>query len=272
MIAFEKIREAVAFLSTRGIDNAETGIVLGTGLGKLAGLIKDPVAIDYTDIPHFPISTVESHAGKLISGVFAGKRIIAMQGRMHFYEGYPMEQVAFPIRVMSMLGIKALLLSGAAGALNPLWKKGELMMLTDHINLLPDNPLRGPNDDRLGPRFPDMSQAYSAHLNGILREVAKDGEIPLREGVYASLAGPMLETPAEYRFLQRIGANAVGMSTVPEVIVAKHSALPCAAVVVLTDECDPDNLAPVNIQEIIAVAAKAEQKLIVLLEKTIERL
>lgn len=254
------------------MDNAETGIVLGTGLGKLAALITDPVVVDYTDIPHFPVSTVESHAGRLISGVFAGKRVIAMQGRFHFYEGYPMEQVAFPIRVMRMLGIKTLLLSGAAGALNVQWKKGELMLVTDHINLLPDNPLRGPNDDRLGPRFPDMSEAYSARLNGILRKVAKDLDIPLREGVYVSLAGPMLETPAEYRFLQRIGAGAVGMSTVPEVIVAKHMGLPCAAVVVLTDECDPDNLAPVDIQEIIAVAAKAERKLVVLLEKAIQQL
>jgi len=269
---FEQIQEASAYLNSRGIEAPETGIVLGTGLGKLAEYIQDKTVIDYADIPHFPVSTLEFHKGRLIFGTFAGKKIVAMQGRLHYYEGYPMAQVAFPVRVMHKLGIRALLLSGAAGALNRDWKKGDLMMLTDHINLLPDNPLRGTNDSRLGPRFPDMSEAYSKRINGMLRSEAGNLGIALREGVYVSVMGPMLETPAEYRFLQRIRADAVGMSTVPEVIVANHAGLPCAAVVVLTDECDPDHLQPVDIKEIIEVAGKAEPPLIALFEKVIQKL
>ena len=272
MDLIEQINEAKEYLQTHGITSAETGIVLGTGLGKLADEIEDQQVIDYADIPHFPESTVESHSGKLICGSLSGKKVMAMQGRFHYYEGYSMKQITFPIRVMKALGVQHLLLSGAAGSMNLEWKKGDLMMIRDHINLLPDNPLIGYNHEELGPRFPDMSEAYSLHLNNIIREEAQTQGIGLREGVYVSVMGPMLETPAEYRFLHRIGADAVGMSTVPEVIVANHTSMPCASVVVLTDECDPNNLTPINIPEIIEVAGKAEVKLIALFKEVIRKL
>lgn len=267
-----QIKEAQAFLLGRDIASPEVGIVLGTGLGKLADEIENQTVIDYTDIPHFPESTVESHSGKLIYGDLGGKKVLAMQGRFHFYEGYSMKQVTFPIRVMKALGVKSLLLSGAAGGMNLNWKKGDLMMITDHINLLPDNPLIGQNQEELGPRFPDMSEAYSKKINALIRDTASNLNLELREGVYASVMGPMLETAAEYRFLNRIGADAVGMSTVPEVIVANHASMPCASVVVVTDECDPDNLQPINIAEIIEVAGKAELRLISLFKEVIYKL
>lgn len=272
MDLLEQINAAQTFLSDKGIETPEVGIVLGTGLGKLVEKITDQKIIDYSDIPHFPIATVEFHSGKLIYGKLAGKRVLAMQGRFHFYEGYSMKQITFPIRVMKALGVKNLLLSGAAGTMNLDWKKGDLMMLTDHINLLPDNPLIGKNYEELGPRFPDMSEAYSKAMNHIIRKEADSQGIELREGIYASVMGPMLESPAEYRFLNSIGADAVGMSTVPEVIVANHGSLPCASVVVLTDECDPDNLKPIDIPEIIEVASKAEVRLISLFEAVISKL
>ncbi len=267
-----QIAEAKDHLSGLEIESVEVGIVLGTGLGKLADEITNATTVDYADIPHFPEATVESHSGKLIIGDLAGKRVMAMQGRFHFYEGYSMKQITFPIRVMKAMGVKQLLLSGAAGGMNLKWKKGDLMMITDHINLLPDNPLIGKNHEELGPRFPDMSEAYSKHMNGIIRAEAQKQGIELREGVYVSVMGPMLETAAEYRFLHRIGADAVGMSTVPEVIVANHGSMPCASVVVLTDECDPDNLQPINIPEIIEVAGKAEVRLIALFKEVIAQL
>lgn len=272
MNILQQIKNASSILEQNGITEAEVGIVLGTGLGKLVNEMDIIKTLSYTDIPHFPEATVEFHDGKLIYGTLSGKKVIAMQGRFHFYEGYSMKQVTFPIRVMKALGVKSILLSGAAGAMNLSMKKGDLMMITDHINLLPDNPLIGENHEELGPRFPDMSEAYSKHINGIITEEAQRLSIDLKSGVYVSVMGPNLETPAEYRFLHRIGADAVGMSTVPEVIVANHAGIPCATVIVLTDECDPDNLKPVNIQEIIEVAGKAELKLIELFRAVVARL
>jgi purine-nucleoside phosphorylase len=257
-----EILEATSFLKSKGVQTPEVGVILGTGLGNLfVKEIKNPIVINYNSIPHFPISTVEFHKGQLIYGEIKKKKVLAMQGRFHYYEGYNMRQITLPVRVMKMLGIKNLLISNAAGNMNLKWKKGALMMIDDHINLLPDNPLRGENFEALGPRFPDMSEPYSKKLNRILQAIANEKKISLHEGVYAGVMGPNLETRAEYRFLRTIGADAVGMSTVPEVIVANHMGIPCCAVSVLTDDCDPDNLKPVNIAEIIEVAGKAEKKL-----------
>jgi purine-nucleoside phosphorylase len=263
-----KLDETVSFLRDKGIDSPQIGIVLGTGLGKMVDEIHIESAIDYTDIPHFPVSTVEFHKGKLIYGILEGKRVLAMQGRFHYYEGYSLQQVTFPIRVMKLLGVRYLLLSNAAGAMNRDFKKGELMLIDDHINYLPDNPLRGLNDDKLGPRFPDMSRPYSDKLNSALLQIAGKEKITLHKGVYVAVTGPNLETRAEYRMFRNF-ADAVGMSTVPEVIAANHMGLPCAAISVLTDECDPDNLVAADINDIIATAGKAEVKLITLFRRLI---
>jgi purine-nucleoside phosphorylase len=269
----DKINEAAEFIRRRGVTQPEVGIILGTGLGNLfVQEIKNPVTINYNSIPHFPISTVEFHKGQLIYGEVRGRKVLAMQGRFHYYEGYSMQQITLPVRVMKMLGVQHLLISNAAGNMNLKWKKGELMLVDDHINLQPDNPLRGENFEVLGPRFPDMSQPYSKALNNALIKIAKAKKIKLNKGVYVGVIGPNLETRAEYRFLHRIGADAVGMSTVPEVIVANHMGLPCCAISVLTDNCDPDNLKPVNISEIIKIAGKAEAKLTDLYVKLIATL
>ncbi|MGD2034884.1 MAG: purine-nucleoside phosphorylase [Bacteroidales bacterium] len=257
----DKIKKTVDFLYSKGITSPETGIVLGTGLGKLVDEIDIDETIDYSAIPDFPVSTVEFHKGKLIYGKLEGKTVLAMQGRFHYYEGYTMEQVTFPIRVMKFLGIRNLLLSNAAGALNLNFKKGSLMLIDDHIDFLPDNPLRGLNYEEMGPRFPDMIRPYSPELAGKFIAVAGKERITLHRGVYVAVKGPNFETRAEYRMFAAY-ADAVGMSTVPEVIVANHMNLPCAAVSVLTDECDPDNLQQTNISDIIATAAKAEIDLI----------
>ncbi|MGB0175712.1 MAG: purine-nucleoside phosphorylase [Owenweeksia sp.] len=257
----QKLEEATAFLKRRGYDNPDVGVVLGTGLGKLIDKIEVEETINYKSIPHFPVATMEFHSGHLICGRVNGKKIVAMQGRFHFYEGYNMQEITFPIRVMKMLGVKTLLLSNAAGGINLEYKKGDLVVIEDHINLQPVNPLTGPNLEVLGPRFPDMSEPYQKDLIQKLKDIANTQKTPLREGVYVSVTGPNLETRAEYRFLKIIGADMVGMSTVPEVIIANHMNLPCLAVSVITDECDPDNLQPVNIEEIIAVAGKADDKL-----------
>ncbi len=258
----QEIHEAAAYLKAKGIDKPEIGVILGTGLGsQFIQQIQQPITIDYKDIPHFPASTIEFHKGRLLYGEIAGKKILAMQGRYHYYEGYTMEKITLPVRVMKAVGVKYLLISNAAGNMNLDWKKGELMLIDDHINLQPDNPLRGVNHDELGPRFPDMSNPYSKMLNEKLITIAKDKGIKLNVGVYACVTGPNLETRAEYRYLRRIGADIVGMSTVPEVIVANHAGLQCCAISVLTDDCDPDNLHPVDISEIIAVAGKGENKL-----------
>tara|TARA_R110001592_G_scaffold102109_1_gene288458 strand:- start:45 stop:857 length:813 start_codon:yes stop_codon:yes gene_type:complete len=256
-----KINEAVAYIKSQGVDLPEVGIVLGTGLGGLVSEIEIKHKLDYGKIPHFPVSTVESHHGKLIFGTVKGKNVVAMQGRFHYYEGYSMEQITFPIRVMKFLGIKNLLISNAAGAVNLNYKKSTLMLITDHINMFPANPLIGKNYEDLGPRFPDMSEPYSHQLSNELRAIAKEKGILLNEGVYVPVTGPNLETRAEYRMIAKLGGDAVGMSTVPEVIVANHMGLPCCAISVLTDECDPENLAPVALSEILAAAAVAEPQL-----------
>ncbi len=258
----EQIEQTVTYLENKGVKDPEIGIVLGTGLGKMIDLISVTQQINYEEIPNFEKSTVEFHSGKLIYGILSGRKVMAMQGRLHYYEGYSMKQITFPVRVMKALGVKYLLLSNAAGAVNLNFRKGSLMLITDHINLLPENPLRGKNYDLQGPRFPDMSCPYSESINNKIIDIAFKENIVLHRGVYASVQGPNLETRAEYRFLKMAGADAVGMSTVPEVIVAGHIGLPCAAVSVITDECDPDNLKPVDINEIIAVAGKAENNLI----------
>lgn len=258
----EKIREAAAYLQNRITISPQAGIILGTGLGKLfVKGIQNAVAFSYKDIPHFPVSTVESHEGKLIFGSLNGKYVVVMQGRFHFYEGYSMEEIALPVRVMKLLAVKYLLISNAAGNLNSNFKKGDLMLIDDHINFQTDNPLRGRNLEEFGPRFPDMSEPYAKQLNDRLINIARRKGIALNVGVYAGVPGPNLETRAEYRFLRTIGADAVGMSTIPEVIVANHCGMPCCAISVLTDDCDPDNLKPANIHDIIAVAHEAEPKL-----------
>ncbi len=260
---FDQIQESVRFLQSRGFDRPETGIILGTGLGgSFVGQIEVSQSIPYAEIPHFPEATVEFHHGKLLYGTLQGKKVVAMHGRFHYYEGYDLKRVTFPVRVMKELGISRLIISNAAGNLRTSeWTKGELMLLDDHIDLLPDNPLRGLTDSRLGPRFPDMSAPYSPAMNQKLEELAASEGITLRKGVYAVVSGPNLETRAEYRYLKRIGADAVGMSTVPEVIVASQLNLECAAISVLTDDCDPDNLQPADISEIIAIAGEAEKEL-----------
>ncbi len=267
-----KLQEAVDFLHSRGMDAPEVGIILGTGLSKLIDRIDIALRIDYEDIPHFPVSTVEFHHGELIYGKLSGKMVMAMHGRFHYYEGYSMQELVFPVRVMKMMGVRNLLVSNACGTMNMDFPKGSLMMLTDHINLLGDNPLIGKNLDELGPRFPDMSEPYSKKLHGLMRDIAREKGITLHEGVYVAVHGPMLETRAEYRYLRRIGADVVGMSTVPEAIAARHMSLPCAAVSVITDECDPDNLAVADISDILKMARVAEKDLIVLFEELVKRI
>jgi len=258
---FEDIEQAVGFLTSEGVGNADIGIVLGTGLGKMANEIDIIRTVGYSEIPHFPLATVESHSGELIYGRLFGKKVLAMKGRFHYYEGYSLQQVTFPIRVMKRLGIRYLLLSNAAGAMNLHFRKGDLMLIDDHISLLPDNPLRGKNLDDFGPRFPDMSRPYSVDLNKRLLKIAEKENTVLHQGIYLAVMGPNLETRAEYRMFRNF-ADAVGMSTVPEVIVANQMGLPCAAISVLTDECDPDNLRPAKLEDILEIAGIAEEKLI----------
>jgi purine-nucleoside phosphorylase len=267
-----QINETLSFLRTKNQSNPAIGIILGTGLGGLVKEIKIETVIDYSDIPHFPVSTVESHKGKLIFGTLGGKNIVAMQGRFHFYEGYTMQQVTFPVRVMKFLGVKTLLISNAAGGMNPLFSKGDIMLIADHINLLGDNPLIGHNDDELGPRFPDMSEPYSKELITLAEKTALDLKIRLQKGVFVAVSGPNLETRAEYRFLRSIGADVVGMSTVPEVIVAAHQSMQVLGFSIITDECFPDALKPVSLQEVIAVANEAEPKLTAMMKEVVARL
>jgi purine-nucleoside phosphorylase len=265
-----KVNATVAFLKDKGITEPETGIILGTGLGKMVNDIDIIAKLDYDEIPNFPIATVEFHSGHLIYGMLEGKKVLALQGRFHYYEGYELHEITFPVRVMKLLGIKNLIVSNAAGGLNPKIKKGSLMLLDDHINLLNGSPLRGKEYKQFGTRFVDLSCPYSPEINRLFKEAAKKHDIQLHEGIYVVLPGPQLETRAEYRFLRMIGADVVGMSTVPEVIVANQMKLPCAAVSVVTDECDPDNLKPVNIEEIIEVAGYAEKKLISLVKEVLK--
>lgn len=248
------------------------GIVLGTGLGDLAKEINQDFVLSYEDIPHFPISTVESHEGKLIFGNITNRSVVAMQGRFHYYEGYSMQQITFPIRVMKFLGVKTLVISNACGGMNPLFRKGDLMIMDDHINLIGDNPLIGANDEALGPRFPDMSEPYSQRLIQLAEEIALEEKIKIQKGVFVAVAGPNLETRAEYRFLRNIGADVVGMSTVPEVIVARHMNLEVFGISVITDECFPDALEPASVPDIIKTANNAQPYLTLLMKKLIERL
>ncbi len=269
----DQIRESVDFIKKRiGDFSPEVGIILGTGLGGLVNEIQVEHQLMYSNIPNFPISTLEFHSGKLIFGELSGKKVVAMQGRLHFYEGYDMKQITFPVRVLKMLGIEKLFVSNASGALNPEFRKGDLMVIEDHINLQPHNPLIGTNHDGLGPRFPDMSAPYDHEMITKALQIAKSKNITCHKGVYVSVTGPNLETKAEYKFLRIIGADAVGMSTVPEVIVANHMSLPVFAISVLTDEGFPETLKPVSVAEIIAIANEAEPKMTTILKELILQL
>ncbi len=267
----KNIQEATEYLLKRGFENPEVGIILGTGLGQLIDKVAIEKEVSYNHIPNFPTATVEFHKGKLIYGTLGNKKVIVMQGRFHLYEGYTPLDVTFPVRVMHQLGIKRLLVSNAAGAINLSFKKGEIMLIDDHINLQGSSPLAYLGVEHFGERFVDLSAPYDLKMNAALEKIAKEAGIVLHKGVYASVLGPQLETRAEYRYLKIIGSDAVGMSTVPEVIVANQLKLPVAAVSVITDECDPDHLEPVNISDIIAQAAKAEPDMITLFTKLIEQ-
>lgn len=270
---FRKNREeAVKLIQSRTEMTPEYMLILGTGLGQLAEEMEIHTEIPYDEIPHFPVSTVESHAGKLLFGTLGGKEIVAMQGRLHYYEGYTMQQIAFPVRVLRALGVATLFVSNACGGMNPNFNRGDIMLIRDHINLLGDNPLIGPNDEELGPRFPDMSEPYTERLMDIAQTVALDEAIPMHQGVYASISGPMLETKAEYRYLRLIGADVVGMSTVPEVIAAVHMGMEVLGISVITDECFPDALQPVVMEEILEAAAMAEPKMTRVIIRVLEKL
>lgn len=268
----QDVATAVRAVRGRSALVPDTAIILGTGLGALAEQIEAEAAIPYGDIPGFPLSTVESHAGRLLLGTLAGRRVVAMQGRFHRYEGYTLQQLTFPVRVLKALGAERLLVSNISGGMHPLWRPGDLMLIADHINLLGDNPLVGPNDDASGPRFPDMSAAYDRELAGHARAVALSQGITLREGVYVAVPGPNLETRAEYRLLRFLGADVVGMSTVPEVIVAVHQGMRVLGLSIITDVCFPDALAPTTVAEIIATARAAEPRLTAVIRGVLERL
>lgn len=268
----KQLQESVAYLISKGFDTPEIGIVLGTGLGKLVDEIENPIEAHYNHIPFFPLATVEFHAGKLVFGTIEGKKVVVMQGRFHLYEGYDFLDITYPIRVMHLLGITKLFISNAAGAINLNYKKGDMMLIEDHINMQGGSPLAFKNVAEFGERFADMSEPYDVPMRRKLEEIATKNGISLQKGVYVSVVGPQLETKAEYRMLKILGADAVGMSTVPEVIVANHLGLPIVAVSVLTDECDPDNLKPVDIAEIIAIAEKTEPKMVQLFRELIKQL
>lgn len=257
----QKIAETASFLKEKGFINIDIAVVLGTGLGSFVDELEETSSIGYDTIPHFPVATVEFHKGKLILGKIANKKVLVMQGRFHYYEGYSMQEITFPIRVMKELGVKTLLLSNAAGGMQKKLRKGDLVLIDDHINLLPENPLRGLSDPYFGNRFVDMFEPYDSKLNKLIKRIAKTQLLPISKGVYVAVSGPNLETRAEYKYLHAAGADVVGMSTVPEVIVANHVGIACAAVSVVTDECQPSQLKPVNIEEIIAVAGTADKKL-----------
>lgn len=268
----EQLKQTTQFLQQHGIEKPEIGIVLGTGLNKFIDQVNIIKEISFQEIPHFANSTVEYHAGKLIFGDIEGKKVLVMQGRLHVYEGYSLDEVTFPIRVLHALGIHTLLLSNAAGAINLAYKKGELMMVEDHLNLQGGSPLAFKGIEKLGDRFVDMSEPYDFRLMGLLETISQKQNIKLNKGVYASVVGPQLETRAEYRMLKILGADAVGMSTVPEVIVAKQLSLHVAAISVLTDECDPNNLSPINIPEIMEIVEKTEPQLVILFTQLIKNL
>jgi len=268
----ERITAAAQAIQARFPQRPTEAIILGTGLGQLADEIRVDVTIDYADIPGFPLSTVESHAGRLLCGTLGGRTVVAMQGRFHRYEGYSLHEVTFPVRVLRALGAETLIVSNACGGMHPLWERGDLMLIADHINLLGDNPLIGPNDPSLGPRFPDMSVAYDAPLRALAREVAATQALTLREGIYVAVVGPNLETRAEYRMLRAFGADVVGMSTVPEVIVARHGGMRVLGLSIITDMCLPDSLQEATLDEIVATANAAQPKLTALVRGVLERL
>jgi len=268
----KQIAETYDYIAPKLPVKPEVGIILGTGLGGLAKEIDVQLELPYQEIPNFPVSTVESHAGKLIIGTLGGKNVMAMQGRFHYYEGYTMAQITFPLRIMKKLGINVLLISNAGGGMNPLFRKGDLMLIDDHINLLGTNPLIGQNLDEFGPRFPDMSEPYSKRLIALAEDIALENRIKVQKGVFVAMPGPSLETRAEYRFLRATGADVVGMSTVPEVIVAVHQGMEVLGISVITDECFPEALQPVNVEEIIRVAAQTEPKLTLIMREVVKRL
>jgi purine-nucleoside phosphorylase len=267
---YDDIQRAADAVRAHAAARPAVGIILGTGLGGLAEEISVAASVPYESIPGFPLSTVESHAGRLLLGQLGGKPVVAMQGRFHRYEGYSLGQVTFPVRVLHALGASTLIVSNACGGMHPLWAPGDLVLLADHINLLGDNPLVGPNDDRLGPRFPDMSAAYDPPLRAVARQAAVELGITLREGTYVAVAGPNLETRAEYRMLRAIGADVVGMSTVPEVIVANHEGMRVLGISIITDQCLPDALEPADITRIIDTARRAEPSLARLIKRVVE--
>ena len=268
----KKIIETTEFIHDKVPFQPEIGIVLGTGLGGLVKEIDVQHSLDYTDIPNFAVSTVESHSGKLLFGELGGKKVVAMQGRFHYYEGYSMQEVTFPIRVMKMLGIKNLFLSNASGGVNPDYEIGEIMILNDHINLFPSNPLTGPNLNELGARFPDMSDAYDKELIDLAVEIAAENNIKVSTGVYAALTGPTLETPAEYKYMRVIGADTVGMSTIPEVIVARHMSIPVFAVSIITDLGVPGKIKKVTVEDVIKVANEKEPFMTIIMKELISRI
>jgi purine-nucleoside phosphorylase len=269
---YDQVQEAAAAVREKWAGQPHVGIILGTGLGGLATEIETEAAIPYEDIPHFPTSTVVSHAGRLVCGKLAGKPVLAMEGRFHFYEGYSLQQITLPVRVMKALGCEVLIVSNACGGMNPQWAKGDIMVIEDHINLISDNPLIGKNDDRLGTRFPDMCWPYDRELIALTQRVALEEKICLQKGVFVAVAGPNLETRAEYRFLRAAGADVVGMSTVPEIIVGVHSGLRNLGLSVITDVCLPDALEPASLEDIIATANAAEKKLRVLVRRVVQEL
>ena len=266
------VTDAVRAVKTRTAIVPEVAVILGTGLGALADELKADVTIPYADIPGFPRPTVETHAGRLLFGMLGKTRVAMMQGRFHRYEGYTLQQVAFPVRVLRALGAKTLIVSNVSGGMHPLWSTGDLVLISDHINLLGDNPLAGPNNDAEGPRFPDMSAAYDPELRKLARDVALKHQIVLREGVYVAVPGPNLETRAEYRMLRALGADVVGMSTVPEVITAVHQGMRVLGLSIITDNCLPDALEPTSVEQIIAVARGAEPKLAAVVRGVLEQL
>lgn len=268
----DKISETIQKIKSYTNVIPEIGIILGTGLGKLAEEIKPIVTIDYTDLPHFPVSTVESHKGKLIIGELSGKTVFVMQGRFHYYEGYTMQEIVYPVRVMKMLGVKTLIVSNACGSVNPYIPKESLMLIDDHINLFGDNPLIGKNHEELGSRFPDMSEPYSRRLIKLAEEAALRLGIKIYKGVYAAMSGPSLETRAEYRMLRTIGADVIGMSTIPECIAAKHCGMEVFGISIITDECYPDALKPVALSEILHAAAVAEPKMTALVSELVKNI
>jgi len=268
----EKIKATSSYILERTKFKCETAIILGTGLGGLVKEIEIEHAIPYAEIPNFPVSTVEGHKGQLIFGTLGGRKVIAMQGRFHYYEGYNMKEVTFPVRVMKAIGIKTLFVSNASGGLNPKFKVGDVMMINDHINMFGNNPLMGPNEKALGPRFPDMSQPYNLHLRNLALKIAMQNGIELKEGVYVGVAGPTFETPAEYRMFRILGGDAIGMSTVPEVIVARHMDMAVFGISIITDSGVPGEIVEISHEEVQAVAMQAEPKMSLIIRELIATL